>query len=77
MPNVSSSLLSSARMPTGQDRPDDGGGGAGPLHQVQRDLPQPAHPAGAGGPAQDLWSVTPNVTPVTVALHAVPTHAQY
>ena len=58
MPNASSSLPSSARMPTRQDRPDDRGRGAGPLHQVQGDLPQPAHPAGAGGPPQDLWSVT-------------------
>lgn len=51
------SLLSSARMSPGEDCPDDRSRGAGPLHQIQGDLPQSAHPAGAGGPPQDLWSV--------------------
>lgn len=48
---------SSARMSSGEDSPDDGGRGPGPLHQIQGDLPQPAHPAGAGGASEDLWSV--------------------
>lgn len=41
------SLLSSTRMSPRQDSPDDRGRGAGPLYQIQGDLPQPAHPAGA------------------------------
>lgn len=40
-------LLISTGMSPGEDSPDDGGRGAGPLHQIQGDLPQPAHPAGA------------------------------
>lgn len=48
----------SSRMSSRKDRPDDGGWGARPLHQVPGDLPQPADPPGAGGSAQNLWSVT-------------------
>lgn len=51
------SVLSSTGMSPGEDSPDDRGGGAGPLYQIQGDLPQPAHPAGAGGSLEDLWSV--------------------
>lgn len=40
-----------------EDRPDDRGRGAGPLYQIQGDLPQPAHPSGAWGTPEDLWSV--------------------
>ena len=50
-------LYFSARMPSREDSPDDGGGGPGPLYQIQGDLPQPAHPARAGGTSEDLWSV--------------------
>lgn len=50
-------VFCSARMPSGEDSPDDGGRGARALHQIQRDLPEPAHSAGAGGASQDLWSV--------------------
>lgn len=51
------SLLSSTGMSPGEDSPDDRGRGARPLHQIQGDLPQPAHPAGAWGTPEDLWSV--------------------
>lgn len=50
-------FLSSARMPSREDSPDDGGGGAGVVHQVPGDLPQSAHSTGAGGSAQNLRSV--------------------
>lgn len=50
-------LLLSAGMSPGEDSPDDRGGGAGSLHQIQGDLPQPTHPAGAGSAPEDLWSV--------------------
>lgn len=44
-------------MSSGEDSPDDRGRGPGPLHQIQGDLSQPAHPARAGGTSEDLWSV--------------------
>lgn len=50
-------LSSSARMSSREDSPDDGGGGAGVVHQVPGDLPQSAHSTGAGGSAQNLRSV--------------------
>lgn len=51
------SLLSSTGMSPGENSPDDRGRGARPLHQIQGDLPKPAHPAGARGTPEDLWSV--------------------
>lgn len=48
-------FLSSARMPSREDSPDDGGGGAGVVHQVPGDLPQPANTARTRGTTQDLW----------------------
>ena len=48
-------LPCSARMSSRQDRTDDGGWGAGALHQVQRDFPQSADPARTGGSSQNLW----------------------
>lgn len=50
-------FFASPRKSPGEDRPDDRGGGAGPVHQIQGDLPQSAHPAGARGASEDLWSV--------------------
>src|SRR4029434_2280082 len=60
MSNLSLSLSLSERMSSGEDCADDRGGGTGALHQIQRDLPQPTHPAGAGGSAQNLWYVHTN-----------------
>ncbi len=37
-----------------EDRADDGGRGSGFVHQITRDLPQPADPTGTGGSTQDL-----------------------
>ena len=60
------SLSLSAGMSSREDRADVWGGGAGAVHQVPRDLPQPAHPAGARGPAQDLWSVAVRLLSTTL-----------
>lgn len=66
------SLLSSAGMSPGEDSPDDRGRGAWALHQIQGDLPQPAHPARARGASQDLWSVLPVSAPRRTANVSVP-----
>lgn len=50
-------LLSSTGMSSREDSPDDRGGGPRSLHQIQGDLPEPAHPTGAGGSFEDMWSV--------------------
>lgn len=41
------SVLSSTGMPPRENSSDDGGRSARPLHQIQGDFPQPAHPSGA------------------------------
>lgn len=48
-------FFGSEGMSAGKNCADDGCRGERPLSEVQRNLPQSAHPTRTGGPPKDLW----------------------